>query len=310
MSIATEINNLKTNILNAYTSIQTKGGTIPTNKNTENLSSAIESITTGTGGGDFSEYFTTPITVGTSTSNTGILNSLKKIPSGLTITDGSYLFTNCKNLTNVSELTNCTVSNPLKMSSMFYGCSSLTTIPNFVNSATGDMSSCFYNCGKLTALPNINTHDVTSMAALCYNNQRLTQFPSYDTYQVGSFSVTFSNCVQLTTIPLLDAHRTRNFTSAFLNCPALTTLGGFQNYGQAFATSASANANQFIINLSTSTNLTEQSLINVLTNLYDIATKGVKTQTVQLGATNLAKLTSEEGQSALTQAQNFGWTIS
>lgn len=49
MAIANEIETLKTNITNAYTSISTKGGTIPTNKNTENLSSAIESIPSGGG---------------------------------------------------------------------------------------------------------------------------------------------------------------------------------------------------------------------------------------------------------------------
>lgn len=47
MAIANEIATLKTNITNAYNSINTKGGTIPTNKNTENLSSAIESIPSG-----------------------------------------------------------------------------------------------------------------------------------------------------------------------------------------------------------------------------------------------------------------------
>ena len=47
MAIANEINILKGNIRNAYTSIQNKGGIIPTNKNTENLSSAIDSISAG-----------------------------------------------------------------------------------------------------------------------------------------------------------------------------------------------------------------------------------------------------------------------
>ena len=44
MSISTELTTLSTNITNAYNAIQTKGGTIPTNKNTENLETAINSI--------------------------------------------------------------------------------------------------------------------------------------------------------------------------------------------------------------------------------------------------------------------------
>lgn len=58
MSIAEQLTKLSTDITNAYNSIQTKGGTIPTNKNTENLASAIDSITSGGepgGGGEVPE---------------------------------------------------------------------------------------------------------------------------------------------------------------------------------------------------------------------------------------------------------------
>lgn len=47
MSIANKLTKLETDITNAYTAIDTKGGTIPTDKNTENLSDAISSIQTG-----------------------------------------------------------------------------------------------------------------------------------------------------------------------------------------------------------------------------------------------------------------------
>lgn len=49
MAIADTINSMKTNITNAYNAVQTKGGTIPTNKNLENLSTAINSIEAGGG---------------------------------------------------------------------------------------------------------------------------------------------------------------------------------------------------------------------------------------------------------------------
>ena len=44
MSISEKLTKLNTDISNAYNSIETKGGTVPVNKNTENLASAIESI--------------------------------------------------------------------------------------------------------------------------------------------------------------------------------------------------------------------------------------------------------------------------
>lgn len=58
MAIADTINSMKTNITNAYNAIQTKGGTIPTNKNLENLSTAINSISTGGSGGGIEEVST------------------------------------------------------------------------------------------------------------------------------------------------------------------------------------------------------------------------------------------------------------
>ncbi len=50
MSIANKLTELQTDISNAYTAVNTKGGTLPTNKNTNNLASAINSIPSGGGG--------------------------------------------------------------------------------------------------------------------------------------------------------------------------------------------------------------------------------------------------------------------
>lgn len=44
MSIATELQNLNDNILDAYDTVQAKGGTVPANKNMANLDTAIDSI--------------------------------------------------------------------------------------------------------------------------------------------------------------------------------------------------------------------------------------------------------------------------
>lgn len=51
--------------------------------------------------------------------------------------------------------------------------------------------------------------------------------------------------------------------------------------------------------------LTHDSLMNVINNLYDIKSKGVKPQTLQLGNTNKAKLTAEE----IAIATNKGWNV-
>lgn len=49
MSIATELSTLNDNILDAYTAVDGKGGTVPENKNTDNLATAITSIPSGGG---------------------------------------------------------------------------------------------------------------------------------------------------------------------------------------------------------------------------------------------------------------------
>lgn len=49
MSIATDLQKLETDITNAYSAVQTKGGTIPSDKNTNNLATAINSISGGGG---------------------------------------------------------------------------------------------------------------------------------------------------------------------------------------------------------------------------------------------------------------------
>lgn len=50
MTIASEISKLNNNLLDAYSAIGTKGGTVPANKNTDNLTTAINSIPAGTPG--------------------------------------------------------------------------------------------------------------------------------------------------------------------------------------------------------------------------------------------------------------------
>ena len=51
MSIASEITRIKTNIDNAYTALEAKGATIPSEKNSANLADTVATVTGG--GGDF-----------------------------------------------------------------------------------------------------------------------------------------------------------------------------------------------------------------------------------------------------------------
>lgn len=159
-------------------------------------------------------------------------------------------------------------------------------------------------------IPNFNLSGVINMYNGFRECAKLKEIPEMDTSNVTDFGNSFYACSSLVSISKLNFQKASNISSMTLYCSNLTTLGGFQNLGQNYSTSQSENYYNYKLDLHSSTKLTEQSIINVLTNLYDIATKGCKTQTVTLGASNLAKLTSEEGQQALAQAQQFGWNVS
>lgn len=159
-------------------------------------------------------------------------------------------------------------------------------------------------------IPNFNLSGTINMYNGFKDCANLKEIPEMDTSNIQEFGYSFNGCASLISIPKLNFQKANNITSMTLYCSNLTTLGGFENLGQNYSISQSENYYNYKLDLHYSTKLTEQSIINVLTNLYDIATKGVKPQQVILGATNLAKLTSAEGQQALAQAQQFGWSIS
>ena len=231
------------------------------------------------------------------------------------ITSMNNMFYSCSQLTTL-DLSSFNTSNANDMHHMFASCIHLTTLDltSFDTSNVNNMSYMFNSCQKLTDLDlsSFDTSKVTDMSSMLYYCSQLTtlDLTSFDTSKVTDMSSMFYSCQKLSNIPKLNASKVIYVTSFAGNCKSLTDFGGLENLGQAYSTSYSANYYSYKLDLSTCTALTEQSLINVLTNLYDIATKGCKTQQVILGSTNLAKLVSEEGQQALASSTEKGWSIS
>ena len=310
MAISNELNTLKANISRAYTMIQNKGGTIPTNKNTQNLSSAISTIQ---GGGSGTDYFVDSIP----SNNYKAIKLIKSIPPitvGNNVTSMQELFSNCSSLNTISLLDTSNVTN---MNSMFKTCTSLTTIPLLDTSKVTNLINMFSDCTALTTIPALNTSSATTMSAMFRNCTSLTTVPLLDTSKVTNMQEMFFSCTSLTTVPLLDTSKVTNMQSMFSSCSALTTIplldtssitniwrtfnscgnieniGGFQNLGNAYSKTASAATYYYELSLSSATNLTHDSLMNVINNLYDIATKGCKAQKLTLGTDNMAKLTAE-----------------
>lgn len=168
----------------------------------------------------------------------------------------------------------------------------------------------FSNCSNLITIPLIDISNIKITRCMFESCRNLKEIPKLDTRNMTTMTDMFYNCQKLKTIPELEASNVFIVSRPFSFCSSLENFGGLKNLGQAYLTTQNANYFNYTLDLSSSTKLTEQSLINVLTNVYDIVSKGVKAQQIILGSTNLAKLTSAEGQAALTRATNYGWTVS
>lgn len=222
------------------------------------------------------------------------------------------------------------------MGSMFYGCTSLTSIPQLDTSSVTYMSSMFSSCSDLISIPQLDTSNVTSTSYMFNGCTSLTSIPQFDTSKVTSMSSMFNRCTSLTTIPQLDTSKATSVSGIFDYCsslislpeldfgsvkrgststysdspfygsyPNLTTLGGFKNLKSAFKSG-------FLENMP---NLTVDSLMNVINGLYDWVTNpdGLdpydyqtdEQQVLKFGSTNLNKLTSSQK----AVATDKGWTL-
>lgn len=225
-------------------------------------------------------------------------------PDTSNVTNMAGMFHNCSALITIPQLDTNKVTN---MSDMFNYCQNLTAAPLLDTSNVTNMAGMFYACSKLKEIPPLNTAKVTDMNCMLNGCQLITTIPTtFDTRNVTNMKWLFRGCSALVTIPILNAANVENFSDTFEYDSSLVNLGGFTDAGMAFSTTQSANYHEYAIELSSATNLTYDSLMNVINNLYNIKTKGVQPQQLRLGSTNLAKLTSEE----IAIATNKGWTVS
>lgn len=163
-----------------------------------------------------------------------------------------------------------------------------------------------------TVLPTvIFPSNEVNLYQMFYNAKALKEIPWLKNITAKpSMASTFQGCTNLVKLNKINCEKVTNISGVFDSASNLTDFGGFENIGKAYLTTEPQNMLYYKIQMNYSSKLTEQSLINTLNGLYDIKTKGCKSQQVVLGSTNLAKLTSEEGQTALTNATAKGWSVS
>lgn len=163
-----------------------------------------------------------------------------------------------------------------------------------------------------TVLPEvIFPSNEVNLYQMFYNANKLKEIPwLINITAKTSMPNAFEGCRNLVKLNKINCEKVTNVSQATAQLNSLVDFGGLENIGKAYSVTGSTNNIYYTITFNSSPKITEQSLINVLNGLYDIATKGCKPQKLLLGSTELSKLTSEEGQTALSNAQAKGWTIS
>ena len=217
MSVADQINRIKTNIADTYTAAQAKGATMPQTQNSDNLAACVQSITTGGGGGSTQFGLTAEQMLGTLDGEGNL--TLPTLPSitfsglkSISVNGFYYRFYQRTFETGATvsfpDLTNIGINS---MYFCFNGCSSLTSVDLSAveNISSNGMSNCFDNCGSLTSV------DLSALTTVGNSGMQYC----------------FSNCVSLTTIsfPSLINVQTDSFGSAsynycFRSCRALTEI--------------------------------------------------------------------------------------
>ena len=166
-----------------------------------------------------------------------------------------------------------------------------------------DFSDMFANNLKLKELPDIDNTRPESIQSMCYFCKGLERVGNLDTSNCRDVSYCFMYCNSLKSLPLLDFTKVTTANSFLFNnvnegelVMTITDLGGFKNLKIDFTSS-----------LNNCPNLTIESLMNVINNLYDFPSNNSSiTRKLQLGEVNLNKLTEEQKSIAVKK----GWILS
>ena len=145
--------------------------------------------------------------------------------------DNDFYKFNNNNFTNLI-FKNVDIGNVTNMDSMFYGCSSLTSLDlsTWHTSNVTCMNYMFYNCSSLTSLDvsKFDTSKVTDMPNMFNSCRKLTflDLSGWDTSKVTNMDYMFYYCRALTSLDISgwDISNVTGMNNMFYYCRALKTI--------------------------------------------------------------------------------------
>ena len=199
-------------------------------------------------------------------------STFKEVPEWVDfegITNMENMFYSCANLQTIPQID---TSNVIAMSNMFNNCANLQTIPQIDTSNVSNAYNMFYYCGSLKTLPNnFNFGKCTNLSDM-FNNAGLTDYSFLETWVINPNAnmdrmIGNTNTTYVPAIPCVGS--TSYYQSAifwaYSDYSKLTYFGGW--IGRKY------NVTQDYI-LKKMPNLTYESCISILNNLYDFTGNG------------------------------------
>ncbi len=141
-------------------------------------------------------------------------------------------FDRCYDLTEIEGIENLNTEEVTNMYSMFYACSSLTSldVSNFNTQKVENMKDMFSACSGLKSLnvSHFDTQNVKDMSSMFYNCSSLTSLDvsNFDTQNVTNMEYMFSLCKGLKSLDLskFDTQNVEFMNDMFWKSSALTTI--------------------------------------------------------------------------------------
>lgn len=193
------------------------------------------------------------------------------------------MFSEQKNLTSIPEINTANVT----MMNLMFGCNAGNSYP------------CFFNGGSP---PMMNTSNVTNVYYMFGSRgqpSKVESMPLYDFKKVTNAAGLFHRCNKLKSIPAFnfqglptsykDFYTNSQITGCMTDCTSLEEIHIKDIH--------------YDFDISVSTKFTREALVEIIGNLRDMT--GDSALTLKMGATNMAKLTTDD--IAVATAKN--WTI-